>query len=98
MVMPTVVNIVPDVLALFYRQSRVTRQPRFFRAPFATLVDVSLLICSVAKRVPKLPKRFYLSTIRAHSVTYDQNSRGITIVDRLVLDVRVPSERLHRLP
>ena len=98
MVMPTVVNIVPDVLALYYHPSRLSRQPRFFLAPFATLVAVSLLISTVAGHVHKLHNSFCLFTIRAHSVTYDQNSRDIIIVAKLVLVVRVPSDRQHRLP
>ena len=94
--MPTVENLVLDVLALLYLQSRESSQPRFFRAPFATLVDVLILISTAARHVPKLHERFYPFTIRAFSATYDPNFQGMLIVANLVLDVRVPSERLHR--
>jgi hypothetical protein len=98
MVMHTVVSLVPDVLAPFYHPSCLSRQPRFFRAPFATPVAVSLLISTAAGHVHKLHNSICLFTIRAHSVTYDQNSRDIIIVAKLVLVVRVPSDSQHRLP
>jgi hypothetical protein len=98
MVMPTVVNIVPDVLALFYHPSRLRRLPRFFRAPFATRVAVSLLISTAVGHAHKLLNSFCLFTIRAHFVTSDQNSRDTLIVAKLVLVGRFPSDRQLRLP
>ena len=98
MVMPTVDNIVLDVLALFYLPYRESGHPRFSRAPFAIRDNVSLLISTVARHVPKPHDHFCPFTTLAPSVTQDQNFRGIIIVDNLVLDARVPSVMLHRLP